>query len=314
MARRPVAAVSVLVWTLTIGYLSAQMPPKGLQVTPEEFEAKLGYQHGTISLSGGKATLRLPPSFRFIGPEGSRRLLTEAWGNPPGAVGGVLGMLIPAGVSPLTAEGWGIVITYEEHGYVNDSDAASIDYSKLLKQMQESSIAANAEREKEGFEPVTLVGWAEPPTYDRAAHKLYWARELAFGTNVNHTLNYCIRILGRRGVLVLNAVAGMNQVKVISGQTRDVLDAVDFGEGHRYTDYLPGKDKAATYGITGLIIGATAAKAGLFKLLWIGILAFKKAIIVGVIALIAAVKRLFGRGPKQVPPSPVQSFGEGISH
>ena len=267
--------------------------------TPEEFEAKLGYQMGTVSLRGGMATLHLPNSFRFIGPEGTRRLLTEAWNNPPGAADRALGMLIPTAASPLSPEGWGIVIDYEEEGFVNDSDAGSIDYAKLLKQMQDSTVKVNEERQKRGFEPVTLVGWAEPPSYDAAAHKIYWAKELAFGTNSTHTLNYNIRVLGRRGVLVLNAVAGMNQLPAIRRETRNVLGAVDFNEGHRYTDYLPGTDKAATYGITGLIIGATAAKAGVFKLLLVGILAFKKAVVVGFVALVAAIKKLFGRGSKQ---------------
>jgi uncharacterized membrane-anchored protein len=243
------------------------------------------------------ATIRLPTSFRFLGPEGSRRLLTDGWGNPSGAADDVLGMLVPAGVSPLASGGWGIVITYEEDGYVNDDDAASIDYSKMLKEMQDATVAANEERQKQGFEPVTLMGWAEQPSYDSSAHKLYWAKELVFGSGPEHTLNYNIRILGRRGVLVLNAVAGMDQLPTIRNETRGILASVDFNEGHRYTDYLPGKDKAATYGIAGLIIGATAAKAGFFKVLWIGILGFKKVIIVAIIALGVWLRRVFGRRP-----------------
>jgi uncharacterized membrane-anchored protein len=215
-------------------------------------------------------------------------------------------MLIPGGVSPLTAEGWGVIITYEEEGYVNDSDAASIDYTKMLKEMQDATVAANAERKKQGFEPVTLVGWAEPPSYNAETHKLYWAKELAFASNTEHTLNYNIRILGRRGVLVLNAVAGMDQLRTIHSKSPEVLAAVEFNEGHRYTDFLPGKDKAATYGITGLIVGAAAAKAGLFKMLWVGILAFKKLIIVGLIGLGAAIKRFFRRETTIDPPQPTQ--------
>jgi uncharacterized membrane-anchored protein len=278
--------------------------PQGAQVTPEEFEAKLGYQVGTVTLPGDMATIRLPPSFRFIGPEGSRRLLTQAWGNPAGAADGVLGMLIPADVSPLAKEGWGIVITYAEDGYVNDNDAGGINYSKLLKEMQEGVVAANEERKKQGFEPITLVGWAEPPTYDQTSHKMYWAKDLVFGAGPEHTLNYSIRILGRRGVLVLNAIATMGQLESIRGEARSVLAAVDFSEGHRYSDYLPGKDKAAAYGVVGLIAGATAAKAGFFKLLWVGLLAFKKLLIVAGVALLAALKRLFGGKPKSdTPPS-----------
>ena len=298
-------AMAGAVWTIAVGSLLAQ-EPKGLQVTPEEFEAKLGYQTGTVTLKDGIATIRLPESFRFIGAEGSRRLITEGWGNPPDSADGVLGMLIPAGVSPLTAEGWGVIITYEEEGYVNDSDAASIDYTKMLKEMQDATVAANADRKTKGFEPVTLVGWAEPPSYNAETHKLYWAKELAFGSNAEHTLNYNIRILGRRGVLVLNAVAGMDQLGTIHSKSPEVLTAVEFNEGHRYTDFLPGKDKAATYGITGLIVGAAAAKAGLFKMLWVGILAFKKLIIVGLIGLGIALRRFFRRETTIDPPQPTQ--------
>ena len=272
--------------------------PRGPSSTPEEFEAKLGYQTGTVTLKNGMATIRLPESFRFIGPDGSRRLLVDAWGNPPAAAEDVLGMLIPSDASPVSQDGWGIVITYDEDGYVNDSDAAKIDYNKLLKEMQESASESNEERKKQGFDTVRLVGWAEPPSYDRAAHKMYWAKDLMFGSNPEHTLNYSIRILGRRGVLVLNAVASMGQLAAIRSETKNVLDAVEFNEGHRYADFLPGKDKAAAYGLAGLIVGATAAKAGFFKLLWVGILAFKKAIVVGAVALLGALKRLFG-GNKQ---------------
>jgi uncharacterized membrane-anchored protein len=283
------------VLTLLVSGLAAQGPP-GLSSTAEEFEAKLGYQTGTVTLEGGMATIRLPESFRFIGPEGSRLLLTEAWGNPEGSAEDVLGMLIPASLSPLTKDGWGIVVTYDEDGYVDDSDAAGINYANLLKEMQDDTREANEERKKQGFEPVTLVGWAEPPSYDAAAHKLYWAKDLAFGDGSNHTLNYNIRILGRKGVLVLNGVASMSQLAVIRTEARSILPAVEFNDGHRYADYLPGTDKAAAYGIAGLVAGATAAKAGFFKLLWVGILAFKKAIFVGLVALGAAIKRLFGGG------------------
>ena len=288
--RAMVGCVVVFAMLATVGHAQG---PKGF-VTPEEFEAKLGYETGTIHLQDGLATIRLPETFRFLGPEGARRLLVEGWGNPPAAAQEVLGMLVPTAASPLDKDGWGIVITFDEDGYVDDDDAASINYTKLLKEMQEASKEANEERKKQGFPSVRLVGWAEPPSYDAAAHKLYWAKELAFASEPEHTLNYNIRILGRRGVLVLNAVSSMGQLEAIREQTRGVLAAVEFNEGHRYTDYLPGKDKAAAFGLAGLIVGATAAKAGFFKLLLAGILAFKKVIVAGVIGLGLFLKRLFG--------------------
>jgi uncharacterized membrane-anchored protein len=296
--KRSAVLAGLLLCVFASAVLRAQSP-QGPQTTPEEFEAKLGYQTGVVTLSGGIATIRLPESFRFIGPEGSARLLTEGWGNPAGAADGVLGMLIPAGVSPVTREGWGIAITYDEDGFVNDSDAGGIDYTKMLKEMQQDTVAANVERKKQGFEPVTLVGWAEAPSYDAAAHKLYWAKDLMFGTDSAHTLNYNIRILGRRGVLVLNAISDIGQLQSIRREARNLLPAIEFNEGHRYADYLPGKDKAATYGVAGLILGATAAKAGFFKLFWVGLLAFKKALFAGAIALVALVKRLLGRSSSE---------------
>lgn len=303
----PLAAV-LFVWVALPPPVRAQ---EAAGITPEEFEAKLGYQTGTVTIGSGIATIAVPPSFRYIGPDGSRRLLTQAWGNPPESADGVLGMLIPADASPLTKQGWGIVITYDQDGYVDDSDAASMNYGKLLKQMQEETASENEERTKRGFPAITVVGWAEPPTYDRASHKMYWAKDLMFGSAGEHTLNYNIRILGRRGVLVLNAVANMTQLPSVRSETQNVLTAVNFSEGHRYTDYLPGKDKAAAYGVAGLVIGATAAKAGLFKILWVGLLAFKKLIIAGIVALIGALKSLFRKRstemttPDQTPIEPV---------
>jgi uncharacterized membrane-anchored protein len=294
MRRVFIGFVGVAVSILASGVANAQ--------TSEEFEAKLGYQSGRVTLKDGMATIDVPESFRFIGPEGSRRLLTEGWGNPAAGTDDVLGMLVPSAVSPLSKEGWGIVITFNDDGYVNDSDAGKINYANLLKEMQEGAAEANQERRKQGFEPVTLVGWAEPPHYDATAHKLYWAKDLIFGSGGDHTLNYNIRILGRRGVLILNAVAGMQQLDAIRAETGTILPAVEFNEGHRYADYLPGTDKAAVYGIGGLILGGVAAKAGLFKVLWIGLLAFKKALIAGVVALIAFLKRLFSK-----PSQPAES-------
>ena len=305
MMSRLMVVVGILSWMIACGPVAARST-RGRQETAEEFEAKLGYKSGTIHLPGGMATIRVPRSFRFLGQEGSRRLLTEAWGNPPDASEGVLGMLVPARISPLSRKGWGIVITYDEDGFVNDSDAAGIDYTKLLEQMQAATRENNAERRKEGLQPMTLVVWAEPPSYDAAAHKLYWAKELAFAGDAEHTLNYNIRILGRRGVLVLNAVSDIKQLSSIRQETRTLLPAVEFEEGHRYSDFLPGKDRAAAYGITGLIVGATAAKAGFFKALWVGLLAFKKFLILGLAAMGTALKRLFTR-KRDEPPSTGQA-------
>lgn len=247
-------------------------------------------QSGEIVLRGGIAKATLPAGLRYLDAADTRTVLTKLWGNPTGP--DTLGMIVPKGFDPLAADGWAVVITYEEDGYVKDDDAATIDYTKLLAEMKEGVAAANEERRKQGYQPIELVGWAKPPRYDAAAKKLYWAKDVKFGHSSEHTLNYSIRMLGRRGVLVLNAVAGMDQLGTVEAATPTILEAVNFQEGHRYADFNGDTDKVATYGIAALVAGGIAAKAGFFKLLWVGILAFKKIIIVALIGLGSQFKKL----------------------
>ncbi|HEV7905360.1 MAG TPA: DUF2167 domain-containing protein, partial [Pyrinomonadaceae bacterium] len=150
------------------------------------------------------------------------------------------------------------------------------------------------ERQKQGYESINLVGWAASPRYDQAAHKLYWAKELNFAGAPANTLNYDIRMLGRRGVLSFNAVAAMNQLGAIENDMREVMGFAEFNPGHRYTDFSAGTDKIAVYGIGALIAGKVAAKVGLFKLALGFILAGKKFLLLALIPVAAFFKKLFG--------------------
>lgn len=262
-------------------------------VTTEEFESQLKYQRGRIVLKDGLATLNVPENFRYLPPDQADLILVQAWGNVPGEK--TLGMIFPSDISPLSEGGWGVVITYDEDGFVKDDDAETIDYNELLRQMKEGAAEANQEREKQGYPALEMIGWAAPPYYDKATHKLYWAKELKFGDDLEHTLNYNIRALGRRGVLVLNAVAAMDQLPSVQKDMQQVLGFVEFNEGHRYADFNPRADKVAAYGLAALVVGKVAAKAGLFKLIVGFILAGKKFVIVGLLALAGLLKKLFGR-------------------
>ena len=254
---------------------------------------RLKYQTGKISLRDGIATINLPQGFRYLDPASSELLLTGIWGNPPSS-SKVLGVFVPSGLDPLADSSLCVVLDYQQDGYVKDHDAETIKYDKLLKQMQEAARQASAARMKAGYPPIELVGWATPPRYDKATHKFYWARELKFGGGEENTLNYNLRILGRRGILVLNAVARMSQMPEIEKATPEILGMVDFNEGHRYADYNPSTDKLATYGLAALVVGGIAAKTGLFKGLLLAILAFKKFIIIGIVALGAFIRKALG--------------------
>ncbi|WP_426189929.1 DUF2167 domain-containing protein [Massilia sp. DWR3-1-1] len=264
----------------------------------DAFLASLHFQEGTIALPGKIATLQLPASFRYLPPADASRLLAM-WGNPPDA--STLGMIVPAAPGVLSEGGWAVVVTYDKDGHIKDDDADSINYDSLLKDMQASIDDGNAERKKQGYAGMRLQGWAERPSYDKASHKMYWAKQIRFDDSAHDTLNYNVRVLGREGVLVLNAVADAGQISQIKQDMRTVTGFTEFTAGNRYADFDSKTDKVAEYGLAALVAGGVAAKLGMFGKLFALLLAFKKIIFVAVAALGASVFQRF-KGKAAAPP------------
>ncbi len=227
---------------------------------------------GTVELLGGVAVVQVPDTFYYLSPLDAQKVLVEIWGNPPSTP--PLGMLFPAEVTPFDNNGWGVTIEFSEDGYVSDADAAEINYDELLTSMQKDTEEESRYRIKQGYEGIALVGWAEPPRYDSVAKKLHWAKELQFDGSAQRTLNYNVRVLGRKGVLSLNFIADMNQLPDIDSNLATVMGMVDFAEGHRYRDFDPSIDKVAAYGIGALIAGKVLAKAGLLAAIFIALKKF----------------------------------------
>ncbi|AFU99048.1 DUF2167 domain-containing protein [Simiduia agarivorans] len=267
-----------------------QSEEQAYQAWAEQFLNSLDPQTGTIELPGGIASLEVPDSFYYLSPEDAKKVLEDAWGNPPSELG--LGMLFPSAYTPLDGDSWGVTIDFEQQGYVSDEDAADIDYNDLLAEMQADTREESKYRVEQGFETLELVGWAAQPYYDANTHKLYWAKELRFGDMEQNTLNYNVRALGRRGVLVMNFIASMPQLPEIEASRDQVLAMATFNDGHRYSQFNPDIDEVAAYGIGGLIAGKVLAKTGflaialvflkkfwfvlLLPLLWLKNLVFKK--------------------------------------
>ena len=257
---------------------------------PEAAAPQLEFQRGEVVLPGGQARLSVPESFGYLDPAQTEQVLVS-WGNPPGNE--TLGMLLPSGLSPDDAASYGVIITYADDGHVDDEDAKGTDYAELLEEMQASTDEENAAREEAGYAPVKLVGWAAAPHYDAEAKKIYWAKELKFGAAEAHTLNYSVRVLGKEGVLELNAVSAMGQLKQVEQGMQQVLAFTDFQPGHRYADFDPATGRLAGYGVAGLVAGKVAAKAGFFKALLVALMGAKKLVGVAVVGLIALLSRLF---------------------
>lgn len=277
---------------LTIGCLPTAwaQESEASVMTPEQIEASLAYQNGKITLPGALAALDLPPGFRYLDPADADRVLVLGWGNPPDSQK-TLGMIVPADISPLSRAGWGVLITYDGNGHVPDGDADDIEYDALLKEMQAAVLDENAARKEQGYGAMNLLGWAEAPRYDKASKKLYWAQQYTSEGTPGVSLNYNIRVLGREGVLVLNAVAGMEQFEHIKKEMKHVTAFTDFMPGNRYADFNSKTDKTAEYGLAALVAGGVAAKLGLFAKLFAFLLASKKLIIIGVGAIGLGIAR-----------------------
>ncbi|WP_299119400.1 DUF2167 domain-containing protein [uncultured Tenacibaculum sp.] len=242
------------------------------------------YQYGKISLQNGLAEINIPDGYKFLDAKQSKFVLSELWGNPPSEV---LGLLLPKDISPIDDNfTYAVEITYSDEGFIDDEDAKNLDYSDLLKEMQEDTNSINPERIKQGYPAIDLVGWASSPFYDEENKKLHWAKELNFeGEDIN-TLNYNIRVLGRKGYLNLNAIGTIDVLPLFKKDVDNILNSVSFSKGNTYHDFNPNVDKVAAYGIGGLIAGKVLAKAGFFALL----LKFWKVIAIAIIGLFTAFK------------------------
>jgi uncharacterized membrane-anchored protein len=225
------------------------------------FLDKLDAKTGLVELPNG-VNINLGDKFYFLNSQDARAILVDAWGNPPDGISTTAGMIFPGHLSPL-GDTWGVQLHPDPIGYVDDKDAASMDYNELLSTMQEDTLASNPEREKQGYDPITLIGWAAPPKYDAQNKRLYWAKELKFGESATNTLNYDIRFLNREGVFVMSYIASMEQLPEVNASLPDMLNTVSFDAGKRYADFVPGVDKVAAVGIGGLIAGKVLAKTGL---------------------------------------------------
>lgn len=253
------------------------------ELTPGELNERFPWRTGEVRLGNGMAKLRLPAEYRYLDPEPSKAVLEDLWGNPPGEL--TWGMIFPAEEGPFDEDGWAVVLRYEAEGHVADADASEIDYDELLAEMQADAQEENEARAAAGFGTLEIVGWAERPHYDPSAHELYWAKELQFGGSPERTLNYDVRALGRKGVLSMNAVAGMSALPEVKRGMEVLLAAVEFGQGNRYEDFDSSVDGLAAYGIGGLIAGKFALKAGLLKGLLALLVAGKKLVALAVVGI-----------------------------
>lgn len=280
----------ILALLCSITVFSQQEDTTNLQAQIDSIEQSFTYQHGSITLKNGVGVINVPDGFKYLDAEQAEKVLVDLWGNIPGE-NLSLGMILPEHQGVLADTGYVFNIEYDEIGYVKDDDADKIDYKELLEQMKKDAVEENKERVKGGYVPVQIVGWAATPFYDKDKKILHWAKEVKFGDAEINTLNYNVRILGRKGVIILNAIATMPNVAVVKKDISKVLDIVQFSDGQAYKDFNPDVDKVAAWTIGGLVAGKLLAKAGVLAFL----LKFWKLIAVAVAGAGGALWKKFKR-------------------
>lgn len=252
-------------------------------------KVKIDWQDGpTVGKLGDIAEIKVPEGYRFAGADGARKFL-ELTQNPPS--GGELGVLIPERKDNDENIGfWFVIFEFNDIGYVKDDDREKLDADNLLKGLQTNTEEGNKERARRGWPAYNIDGWFKPPFYDVSTKNLTWAtrgHSLESGKE-EKSVNYSVRILGRRGTVDVDLVLGPDAVSTVLPRFTEVLQGFSFKAGHSYAEFRPG-DKVAEYGLAALVAGgatAVALKTGLLAKFW-------KLIVLLFASLAAMLKRAF---------------------
>ena len=257
--------------------LAEQMDPT------KNLEWTLGPTTGAV---GRIAEIDLPEGYRIIGPSDSRTLM-QAYGNLPTNQE-------QATVMPVDSQDWFFIFEVDPIGYVQDEEELEPD--SLLASLKEGNEQGNLLRAERGLPTLTLVGWEVEPRYNPQTNNLEWATRLA-AEDGSPIVNHNTRILGRKGVMQVTLVCEPRMLTSLLPTYRELLAGYRYTAGNSYAEYVEG-DRIAEYGLAALITGgavAVAAKSGLLKHLW-------KLIVVGVAAVGAFFKKLFGGGKQAERP------------
>ena len=249
-------------------------------------------QTGRIEFPVCHASIDVPSDFVFLDKEQSKTLLVTYWNNPESHISNLLGTLVPSVSTCFYQISVAYVLTYDNCGYIKDDDANSIDYSELLKQMQIETAEENKKlpEDQRGI----IKNWAVPPHYNQLKHVLVWAK--TFEVDKQETVNYDMRILGKDGLVSINAVIDPSLIEEVRTKESEIIQSLHFDQGHAYSDFNPSEDKVSDWTIGGLVAGGILAKTGVLSKIGIFLLKFWKLLAIGVAGVGAAIMKYIRRG------------------
>ncbi len=250
------------------GEAAANEPlPPGM--TPGPAKVKLGHN----------AEIQVPEGVVFGDASIAKKIMEQSGNLVSGQEAGIL-----------LLEGSTVLFEFDDVGYVKDDDKDKLDADKMLSSLREGQDEANKELAKLGRPQLELPRWAVKPHYDDATHNMEWAPVVKNKENGHETVNYNVRLLGRRGVMEATLLVKPEGLETELPIFRQTLKGFAFNAGEDYASWRDG-DKVAEYGLAALVTGgavAVAAKSGLLGKLW-------KLIVAGIAALVAGAQKLFGK-------------------
>jgi uncharacterized membrane-anchored protein len=238
-----------------------------------------------------QALFKLPAGYLWV-PEAEAAKLLKSMGNRTDSR--LLGLVLPKD----QRQNWMVVAKHEDAGYIKDDDAKNWDVDALFKSLKEGTEAANEDRKAQGFAELEIVGWVEKPQYEASTHRLVWsmsAKDKGAPAQEGAGINYNTYALGRDGYITLNLLTNPREVEHDKPHARALLSALNYKEGKRYEDYNASTDKTAEYGLAALVGGVAAKKLGLFALAAGFFAKFAKIILLGGIAVLGVLQRIFKR-------------------
>lgn len=270
-------------------------PPAALGAQGQS-EPEIAWEEGPEAGDlGEEARIVVPDNCFFTGAVGAKRFLERTQNPTSGLERGVMVCEMAADAERGTEQSdqWWVVFTFDPSGYVRDDEKDKLDPDAILESIKKGTEEANLERAKRGWGRFDVVGWVQQPHYDAATNNLTWSID-GKDQDDAHTINHSVRLLGRGGVMNVDLIANPEQMASAVPAFNAAMTGFAFDSGHRYSEWREG-DKIASYGLTALVaggVGAAAVKSGLIGKLW-------KLIVVGVLALGAGLRRLFGRKGEQ---------------
>jgi uncharacterized membrane-anchored protein len=121
-------------------------------------------------------------------------------------------------------EDWFMLFEFHEVGYVADDEKGSLDASAILSSIKRGTESSNEIRKQKGWPAFHVTGWSKEPFYDDQTHNLTWA---IVGQNDSSqgspTVNYSVRLLGRRGTMSVDLVLAPDQLPAVLPQFNQLM-------------------------------------------------------------------------------------------